>query len=111
MKAYDWIAGDGRLLPSRFLSRQEALARFPGLNANRLSAAVSYSDGQFDDARLAVNLAQTAEDLGAAVLNYCRCVELIKEDGLVAGIQARDQESGAEFTIRARAFVSTRSAR
>ena len=106
MKVYDQLAGKLGLKPSRTLSQAETLELIPTVEPQNLTGGVIYHDGQFDDARLAINLAQTAEDLGATVLNYCRCVDLIKEDGLVAGIQARDQESGAEFTIRARAVIN-----
>jgi glycerol-3-phosphate dehydrogenase len=106
MKVYDQLAGKLGLKPSRNLSRAETLALIPTVEPENLTGGVVYHDGQFDDARLAINLAQTGDDLGAAMLNYCRCTGLIKENGLVAGVQARDQESGAEFTIRARAVIN-----
>ena len=94
------------LKPSRLLDLEETLALIPTVEPEHLTGGVVYHDGQFDDARLAVNLAQTAEELGAAVLNYCRCVGLVKEKNLVAGILARDQETGEEMTIRARAVIN-----
>src|SRR5246500_5567926 len=51
LKIYDWLAGPGRISPSKFLSRDETLEHMPGLNAEGLLGSVAYADGQFDDAR------------------------------------------------------------
>ncbi len=106
MKVYDRLAGKLGLSPSRILSRKETIALIPTVETKDLTGGVIYYDGQFDDARLAVNLAQTADDLGAAVVNYCACTGLIKEKGHIAGVQARDQETGREFEIRGRAVIN-----
>jgi len=106
MKVYDQLAGKLGLKPSRLLSRRETLELIPTVEPENLTGGVIYHDGQFDDARLAINLAQTADELGAAVLNYCRCVDVVKENKLVAGVVARDLESGEEFTIRARCVIN-----
>jgi glycerol-3-phosphate dehydrogenase len=106
MKLYDGLAGKLSLQPSRHLSRAGTLALIPTVEPAGLKGGVLYHDGQFDDARLALNLAQTAEAFGAAVVNYCRCVGLIKEAGRVTGVEARDEESGQEFTVRARCVVN-----
>lgn len=106
MKVYDQLAGKLGLSPSRMLSREETVARIPTVETEHLTGGVVYHDGQFDDARLAVNLAQTAQELGAAMVNYCRCTGLLKKDGAVAGVRARDAETGEEFEIPARAVVN-----
>ena len=106
MKVYDGLAGRLGFGPSRHLSREETLALLPTVEPEHLTGGVIYHDGQFDDARLAVNLAQTAEANGAAMLNYCRCTGLVKERGTVAGVEIRDVETGAEFTVRARAVIN-----
>src|SRR5215468_1885674 len=48
---YDWIAGSTRLGRRRLLSRGEALAALPTLTRDGVTGAISYADGQFDDAR------------------------------------------------------------
>ena len=54
-----------------------------------------YYDGQFDDARLLINLAATAVEQGAVALNYTPATALTRDaDGFVDGIVARDLESG-----------------
>ena len=106
MKVYDGLAGKLGFGPSRHLSREETLALLPTVEREHLTGGVVYHDGQFDDARLALNLAQTAEALGAAMLNYCQCVGLVKERGAVNGVEIRDAETGEEFTVRARAVIN-----
>jgi glycerol-3-phosphate dehydrogenase len=106
MKFYDQLAGKLGLAPSRHLSREEALKRIPTIEPEGLTGGVVYHDGQFDDARLAVTLAQTATERGAAVMNYVACTGLLKEKGKVIGLMARDAESGAEFEIPARCVIN-----
>ncbi len=106
MKVYDGLAGKLGFGPSRHLNREETIALLPTIEREHLTGGVIYHDGQFDDARLAVNLAQTAEALGAAMLNYCRCTGLVKERGVIAGVEIRDEETGEEFTVRARAVIN-----
>ena len=106
MKIYDRLAGKLGLSPSENLSREETLKRIPTLQPTGLLGGVAYYDGQFDDSRLAVNLAQTVFDLGGAAINYVQVTSLIKEDGLVAGAIVRDSETGNEHTIRAKAVIN-----
>src|SRR5580704_7861942 len=106
MKIYDRLAGKLGLSPSESLSRDETLKRIPTLQPTGLVSGVSYYDGQFDDSRLAVNLAQTVFDLGGAAINYNQVTSLIKEDGLVAGAVVRNSETEKEYKIRAKAVIN-----
>jgi glycerol-3-phosphate dehydrogenase len=78
----------------------------PTIRADGLKGGVAYSDGQFNDARLAIALARTAHDNGAVVANYARVTELIKERGRVAGAMVIDQITGREHAIRAKVVVN-----
>ena len=49
---------------SQSVSRREVLEHLPTLRPDGLRGGVRYFDAQFDDARLAICLAQTLEDLG-----------------------------------------------
>ena len=106
MKIYDRLAGKLGLSPSRVLSREETLKLIPTLEPGGLQRGVSYYDGQFDDSRLAVNLAQTIFDLGGVAINYMPVVSLIKEEELIVGAVIRDVESGSEYQVRARAVIN-----
>lgn len=106
LKMYDLLAGRSGFGRSKHLSKEETLDRLPTIEPEGLDGGVIYYDGQFDDARLAVNMAQTAAEQGAVLLNYCEVVGLIKEGIEVAGVQARDAETGAEHEVRARVVVN-----
>src|SRR5260370_15070092 len=88
LKIYDTLAGKLGLGPSRHLSRKETLARLPTLEPKGLRGGTIYYDGQFDDARLAIALAQTAVDLGATVINYIQVSSLLKNSAMVYGASA-----------------------
>jgi glycerol-3-phosphate dehydrogenase len=106
MKVYDLLAGKLGLGPSKWLSREETLERIPTLEPEGLRGGVIYYDGQFDDARLAVNLAQTAVEHGAVVLNYMRVTDFIKSGDMIQGVVAVDEESGRLWEINGRAVVN-----
>jgi glycerol-3-phosphate dehydrogenase len=103
---YDRLAGGLSLGRSRWLGRDEVLARVPTIRRGGLRGGILYTDGQFDDARLAVALARTAVDLGASALNHFEVVGLLKEMGKVSGVRARDAETGEVHEIRAKAVVN-----
>ena len=107
MKMYDWISGKSSLLPSRLLTRDEALFRMPAMQPANLTGAVAYADGQFDDARYAMALVETFVQAGGQALNYARATAFGKdEQGKLTSATVSDSHSGATFQIRARAFVN-----
>lgn len=106
LKAYDVLAGDSPFARSRLISPRTAKAHIPTLAIDRMRACVTYTDAQFDDARLALALARTASDRGAAVANYVRADGFIRERDRLTGAVAVDAETGERFTISARAVVN-----
>ena len=70
LKIYDLMAGKLGLGPSTILDHKETIALIPNVKQEDLRGGVIYHDGQFDDARMAVSMAQTAENHGATLLNY-----------------------------------------
>ena len=98
LKLYDLLAGKYGFGPSKLLSKEETLERLPTLQTEGLRGGVVYYDGQFDDARLLIHLAQTAADQGGDALNYCPATGLPRDaEGYVNGVIARDEETGDEF--------------
>lgn len=106
MKIYDRLAGKLGLKPSTNLSKEETIHHIPTIEQNGLLGGVSYYDGQFDDSRLAINLAQTVFDLGGVAVNYMKVVGLLREDDLICGAQVRDEETGREHAIHARTVIN-----
>ncbi|KAA9332487.1 glycerol-3-phosphate dehydrogenase/oxidase [Hymenobacter busanensis] len=107
LKLYDLLAGRHSFGASQALSAAETLQRLPTVRPTGLRGGVLYQDGQFDDARLAINLAQTCIEQGATVLNYCAVRGLLKTPaGRVCGVQAEDVETGMVYEVRARAVIN-----
>jgi len=106
LKMYDRLAGQLGLGPSQQLSREETLQLIPTLEPAGLQGGVRYYDGQFDDTRLAVHLARTVFDHGGLAINYLRVVQLLKEDGLLAGAVVEDAETGERLDIPARVVIN-----
>lgn len=106
LKLYDLLAGKRGIGHSRLIGRQEALHRFPLLKAEGLKAGILYFDGQFNDARMAVTLALTAQQQGAVVSNHLEAIAFHKQDGRACGARVRDKLGGGEFTIHARGVIN-----
>jgi glycerol-3-phosphate dehydrogenase len=71
-----------------------------------LAGGLRYLDAQFDDARLAVALARTAQRLGACVVNHCVVTGLVRDGDRIAGVEAEDRETGRRFPVFARCVVN-----
>ena len=108
LKVYDLLAGKYGFGDSPILSREETLRRLPTIRTDGLRGGVVYYDGQFDDSRLLINLAQTAAEQGATLLNYAPVTALTKAaDGTVDGVVARDARVRASsFAPPARVVIN-----
>lgn len=107
LKVYDLLAGRYGFGPSRLLSKEETLKRIPTIRREGLRGGIIYHDGQFDDARLLINLARTAAHQGATLLNYARVTRLVKNGrGFLTGLAFEDVESGVETEISAKVVIN-----
>lgn len=106
LKIYDWMAGSLGLGPSQFLSKEETLELAPTLEPEGLRGGVIYHDGQFDDARLAINIAQTAAENNGVVLNYFPVTGLLKVNDKICGVKVKDSLSGKEFEVKSKAVIN-----
>jgi glycerol-3-phosphate dehydrogenase len=107
MRVYDALAGKYGFGQSGNLSREETMARLPTIETEGLRGGVVYHDGQFDDARLLIDLVQTAAGQGATLVNYAPVTGLVKDrDGFVTGLQAEDAETGRAFEARGKVVVN-----
>ncbi|MBX6385122.1 MAG: glycerol-3-phosphate dehydrogenase/oxidase [Microbispora sp.] len=87
--------------PTRLAARR-TLTLAPYLRAEGLRGALLSWDGRVvDDARLVVALARTAAAHGARILTRCRALALAGD-----GARVRDELTGEEFDIRARAVIN-----
>ena len=102
---YDRLSGVTGLGPSRLLSRDALMSALPGLC--RRQGGVAYSDGQFDDARLNLLLALTAEQAGVQLRRDCRVVgfERHATGRLTAAVS--ETPAGLQERWQARVIVNT----
>ncbi|MBU2511035.1 glycerol-3-phosphate dehydrogenase/oxidase [bacterium] len=106
LKVYDMLAGKRGFGTSKNLSKKKTIDHIPTVEREGLKGGVIYHDGQFDDSRLVVNMAQTAVDQGATLLNYFEVTRLCKRNDQVCGVIAVDKESGTEYEIDAKVVIN-----
>lgn len=106
MKIYDLLAGKLSLGKSIHINKNETIRRINTIKQKGLKGGVVYHDGQFDDSRLAINVAQTIITMGGIALNYMKVTELIKENSFVHGVKIIDQETGKEYQLKSKAVVN-----
>jgi len=111
LKVYDLLAGKYGFGASQILSLEETLEYIPTVELEGLRGGVLYYDGQFDDARLLIDMVATAFEQGATLLNYAGVEALTKDDhGHVNGVVAVDAETGEEFRAAAKVVVNATGA-
>ena len=107
LKFYDLLSGRLSIGKSSFINRQGTMRRLPNLNSDGLKGGIVYHDGQFDDARMVISLAQACSSRGGKVLNYFEVTAFLKdESGRITGVLARDNITGEEFRIKSRLVIN-----
>ncbi len=107
LKIYDLMSGKKGFGTSEHISKEETLDKIPNLLEKELDGGVIYYDGQFDDSRMAITLAQTINDKGGIAINYMKVNSLIRNrSGMIKGVKTTDMETGLEHKINARVVVN-----
>lgn len=107
LKLYDLLSGGLSLGKSVVVGPDKVGRILPTIQKAGLKSGIVYHDGQFDDTRLAINIAQTAVEKGAYLLNYMPVKALQKgKAGVVAGVVAVDAESGQSYELNAKVVIN-----
>lgn len=107
LKLYDWLSGKYSFGKSTLLSRKKVSQVMPQLLEKGLKGGIEYFDGQFDDARLAINLAQTCVEQGGTVLNYVKVIGLLKgKQGFINGVKVLELESQKEYDLFSKVVIN-----
>ncbi len=107
LKLYDFLAIGSKMVKSHQVSRAKLYQCMPGLAANKFVGAVAYSDAQFDDTRLLIEIVRASADRGATVLNYAPVVSLRKDNqGKTSGVVIRDTETNQTWEAKARCVIN-----
>jgi glycerol-3-phosphate dehydrogenase len=111
LKLYDLLAGKYGFGASQILSLEQTREYLPTIELEGLRGGIIYYDGQFDDARLLINMVATAFEQGATLLNYAAVTALTKDHhSYVDGVVAVDAETGEEFHLTAKVVVNATGA-
>lgn len=107
LNLYDFFATEEDLLPdSEWLDKEESLARMPILS-DKVEGAVLYYDGQFNDARYNLALAQSAAQAGATLANHISLSHFEHhKDGRIKAAIVEDHITQETFRIQAKAFIN-----
>jgi len=92
-------------IPTRVLSREEALRLEPNLNPE-VKLAVQVPDGTMDAMRLPLRFLATAKHNGAAIKSFTEVVDLLQSGDTVTGARVRDHTADREYEIRADIVVN-----
>ena len=96
---YDILAGRLSLGRSKYVSKKKTTSYLPTVRVDGLKGGVVYHDGQFDDSRLAVNLAQSCVENGGCPINRMKVTAMLHgSDGRAptsSPPRARTQNAGA----------------
>ena len=107
LKVYDLLANVEDDDRRRMLSKDETLDKEPLLNDDNLLGAGFYAEYRTDDARLTIELLKKANEYGANCINYCEMKSFVYNDkGKIENLLCLDHNTGEEFTITSRNFVS-----
>ncbi|MEV5302561.1 MULTISPECIES: glycerol-3-phosphate dehydrogenase/oxidase [Amycolatopsis methanolica group] len=90
----------------RMLGRDAVLRREPHLNPDGLTGGGLYHDAMTDDARLVIDVLESAWRAGALLANHSEATGLVHERGRVAGAEVTDRITGEQTVIRARTVVN-----
>lgn len=111
-KLYDFLSSDKKIQSSKLLRSQETKNLLTAINPHLLKAGgIEFFDAQFDDSRLAINLAETLVEQGGTPLNYMNVESLIKnEKGKVIGVTVQDGESKKKYQVEASVVINATGA-
>ncbi|MEP7317387.1 MAG: glycerol-3-phosphate dehydrogenase/oxidase [Panacibacter sp.] len=106
LKVYDVLSGKLSIGKTTLLNKKQTLQQLPGINSNKLKGGILYYDGQFDDTRLAIELAITASLHGATIINYCKATALIKSGKKIAGVVIEDTITQKMYEAKAKVVIN-----
>ena len=106
LKLYDLLAGNLSLGKSIVISKEKVIKSLSNINSKNLINGVLYHDGQFDDARLGINLAESIDELGGFLANYIQVKSFLQLSSGIWQITAIDTETNNEYSIKTKSLIN-----
>ena len=94
----------------RHLTKAGTLREAPALKADHLRGGLQFYDAIVDDARHTLAVARTAVRYGATVGTRLEVTGMLRAGPSIAGVEARDLETGERLSVRARCVVNATGA-
>ncbi|MBW7859002.1 MAG: FAD-dependent oxidoreductase, partial [Leptonema sp. (in: Bacteria)] len=93
-----------------FISVDEMMKSFRGVDNRNLSGGYVYYDAQTDDMRLVIRILSDAENSGATILNYAKVVKPVLKDEVIQSVLIHDQLLNREFEIPCKILINATGA-
>lgn len=106
LKIYDFLAGVKQEDQRRMLTRAQTLKHEPLLKKDDVKGGAIYAEYRTDDARLTIEIAKSAVNAGADLINYISVKDFIYDDARISGVQVEDKLNNERFSISARVVVN-----
>lgn len=107
LKMYEMLSGKKSLGRSKMISDKETIEAIPNIKIKGLKGGIVYSDGQFDDTRLCIDLVHTINQTGGLCINYFGVESFIHApDGTIMGVNAVDELRNESYTILSKTVVN-----
>ncbi|MFA6335562.1 MAG: glycerol-3-phosphate dehydrogenase/oxidase [Bacteroidales bacterium] len=105
---YDMLSWGGLSLGrSLYISGEKTSRYLPTVKKKGLKGGVIYHDGQFDDSRLAINIAQSCEENGGCPVNHMKVTGIShNKNGKVAGVTVQDLETNTKYIVSAKSVIN-----
>ncbi|RFU65396.1 glycerol-3-phosphate dehydrogenase/oxidase [Peribacillus glennii] len=106
LRVYDFLAGVKRAERRAMLSAAETIDKEPLIRKEGLAGGGYYVEYRTDDARLTIEVAKKASEMGAHLLNYGKVIDFIYNGDKVAGAVVEDLLYGGRITVRAKKIIN-----
>ncbi|ARJ38643.1 glycerol-3-phosphate dehydrogenase [Sporosarcina ureae] len=107
LKVYDFLAGVKRSERRKMLNLEQTIQRAPLIKREGLQGSGYYVEYRTDDARLTIEVAKSAAEKGATLLNYAKAEGFIYNDtNQIAGVQVRDMITNEMMTVQATKVIN-----
>ncbi len=113
LKLYGLFAKNDSMPKAQWLSKKETYQHIPTLTP-KLHSSVMYYDGQLDDARYCLAVANSAHQEGAVVVNHASLVQFQKDaQGKIISALIRDEleQKGNTIEVKAKLFINCTGAK
>jgi len=106
MLLYDLLAGDQNIQPAELLNSEELADTLPSYHMPKAKGGIAYTDGQFDDAALALATAQCINHSGNLAINHVKCTSLTISNKLISGITVQDKETEQIWEMKTKCVIN-----